>query len=64
MNIETLYGFVLLTISPVVGAELPGEALDYNFDGHMDYRVLTLPNAKASQFDVFIFDPELGIAGQ
>ena len=30
---------------------------DFNFDGHIDYCVCTLDNARGSEFDVFIFDP-------
>lgn len=45
---------------PSVAEELPGEPFDFNFDGHMDYRVLTGPNARASEFDVFLFDPASG----
>ncbi|MFN0125521.1 MAG: hypothetical protein ACKV19_02415 [Verrucomicrobiales bacterium] len=56
-----LFTFALLITAATCFAEdLPGEPFDYNLDGHMDYRVLTLPNARASQFDVFIFDPKLG----
>ncbi|BDS07902.1 hypothetical protein NT6N_29420 [Oceaniferula spumae] len=36
------------------------EEYDYNFDGHMDYRVRVVSDAKSSQFDVYIFDPKLG----
>lgn len=47
-----------MTAAACFAEELPGEPFDYNFDGHMDYRVLTVPDAKSSQFDVFIYDPE------
>lgn len=49
-------GFLTLSASLLFGQE--NEEFDFNFDGHMDYRVLTLDNAKGSQFDVFIFDPK------
>src|SRR5688572_24056486 len=60
MSIRLIAGFVLLTAPFTPAAGLSGESFDYNFDGHMDYRILTLSNAKASQFDVFIYDPKLG----
>lgn len=36
------------------------EEFDFNFDGHMDYRVRTVSDARSSQFDVFMFNPKLG----
>jgi hypothetical protein len=59
MNLSTIAGTFLITATACYAEELPGEPFDYNFDGHMDYRVLTLSNAKSSEFDVFIYDPAL-----
>lgn len=59
MNFRALAGLVLISSSVCHSEELPGEAFDYNFDGHMDYRVLTVSNANSSLFDVFIYDPAL-----
>jgi hypothetical protein len=59
MNLNTIAGTFLITATACYAEELPGEPFDYNFDGHMDYRVLTLSNAKSSEFDVFIYDPAL-----
>ena len=58
MNPTSFVYALLLSAAPCFAEELPGEPFDYNFDGHMDYRVLSVSNAKASQFDVFIFDPK------
>ena len=59
MNLSTIAGILLISATFCNAEELPGEPFDYNFDGHMDYRVLTVSDAKSSQFDVFIYDPEL-----
>ena len=59
MRKKTLLGFLLIG-SSLLHAEGAKEEFDYNFDGHMDYRVLTIPGGKASGFDVFIYDPKLG----
>ncbi len=59
MSLRILSAAFLMTSSAHSAEALPGEPFDYNFDGHMDYRVLTLSNGKASQFDVFIYDPAL-----
>ena len=47
---------------PTLGlsTNLPGESFDFNFDGNMDYRILTIQNGKLSRFDVFIYDSKLG----
>ena len=60
MKLKTISGLSLLTIASCIAAELPGEPFDYNFDGHMDYRVLTVSDEKSTQFDVFIYDLKLG----
>ena len=59
MNPSSIAGTLLIAATSCFAGELPGEPFDYNFDGHMDYRVLTVSNAKASQFDVFVYDPGL-----
>lgn len=59
MNLSIIAGFLLISASVCNAEDLPGEPFDYNFDGHMDYRVLTVSNEKSSQFDVFIYDPAL-----
>jgi len=59
MNLSTIAGLFLISATVCNGDDLPGEPFDYNFDGHMDYRVLTVSDAKSSLFDVFIYDPEL-----
>jgi hypothetical protein len=59
MNLSTIAGFLLISAAVCNAEDLPGEPFDYNFDGHMDYRVLTLSDAKSSLFDVFIYDPAL-----
>ena len=59
MNLTTIAGTLLIAAAASFAEELPGEPFDYNFDGHMDYRVLTVADAKSSRFDVFIYDPEL-----
>ncbi|MDE0822114.1 MAG: hypothetical protein OSA95_13405 [Opitutales bacterium] len=60
MITKILARILLLAATPCFAEDLPGDPFDYNFDGHMDYRVLTVSNARASQFDVFIFNPKLG----
>ncbi len=59
MKLSTIAGTLLITTAACHAEELPGEPFDYNFDGHMDYRVLAVSDAKASRFDVFIYDPAL-----
>jgi len=62
-SINIMYRFKLLTILLLFSATntyADREKFDFNFDGHMDYRVLTESNAKSSLFDVFIFNPKLG----
>ena len=49
----------MLTAAVCHGEDVSREEFDYNFDGHMDYRVLTVPDAKSSLFDVFIYDAKL-----
>ncbi|SHJ79054.1 hypothetical protein SAMN02745181_2621 [Rubritalea squalenifaciens DSM 18772] len=34
------------------------EEYDFNFDGHLDYRVKVMENGKADRYDVYIFDPD------
>ena len=47
----------ILGIIPGLALALPGDEYDFNFDGHMDYRVRVVDNAKASAYDVFLFNP-------
>jgi hypothetical protein len=48
---------ILLSVS-LCSAKEAREEYDFNFDGHADYRIKTLENGKADQYDVFIFNPE------
>jgi len=58
MNKYNVFTIIILAVTSVVHASR--QEYDFNFDGHMDYRVLTVSNAKASQIDVFIFNPKFG----
>jgi hypothetical protein len=59
MSAKLLTGLLLLVTAAGFAAELPGEPFDYNFDGHMDYRMRTVADARASKFDVFLYEPVL-----
>lgn len=49
---------VLALGSPLLAAEEEDHIQhDFNFDGHMDYSVLSFANAKGSTYDVFLYDP-------
>lgn len=48
---------VFLLTCAQLRAEEGREEFDFNFDGHPDYRVKTLENGKADQYDVFLFNP-------
>lgn len=60
MKIKSVLSFLILSLVTGQGEELPGDPFDFNFDGHMDYRVMTSSNQRGSQFDVYLFDPKLG----
>ena len=49
-----------LLLTAAVSQANPKQTFDFNFDGHEDYRVLTVSDSKSSLFDVFIFDPKSG----
>jgi len=49
MVTKILAGMLLLAAIPCFGEDLPGEPYDFNFDGHMDYRVLLHFQSEARQ---------------
>ncbi len=58
LSVHRMLKFTILLFIPAVLFAAPEkEFYDYNFDGHLDYRVVSVPNAKGTEFDVFLFDP-------
>lgn len=49
--------WLALVPSAALHANTVKEAYDFNFDGHLDYRMLTLSDGKLSRYDVHIYQP-------
>ena len=57
MSKLTRIAAAVLLSAPLCSAENAREEYDFNYDGHADYRVKTLEDGKADEYDVFLFDP-------
>ncbi|MGJ8653185.1 MAG: XAC2610-related protein [Opitutaceae bacterium] len=49
---------LILLLPSLLRSEAEKEFFDFNFDGHLDYRVVSSPNMKGTEFDVYLYQAE------